>query len=71
MISSESLTEDLDKAADYLDEGLKNGNFEKFWDAKQIKDKLERLRQDLINKFQVKLFITTLEVCFGSYTSRI
>ncbi|CAM6089935.1 unnamed protein product [Calypogeia fissa] len=58
----ESLTTDLNKTADYLEEGKKNGNFQKYWDAKKIKDELATLRENLINNFQLKFFVTTLEV---------
>lgn len=67
--SSESLTVDLNKAADFLEEGQKNGNLQKFWDAKEVKDELTKLRQDIINNFQLKLFVTSLEVRIDSFFS--
>lgn len=76
LCSSESLETDLNAVASFLEGGLKKGNgvasfleeglmkgkFKIFGDADRIKDDLERLRHDLINQLQVKLFIATLEV---------
>ncbi|CAM6100512.1 unnamed protein product [Calypogeia fissa] len=66
----ESLTNDLNKAADYLEEGQKNGTLQKYWDAKKIKDELTKLRENLINNFQLKFFVTTLEVVIDGNNKR-
>ncbi|CAM6089938.1 unnamed protein product [Calypogeia fissa] len=66
----ESLTTDLNKAADYLEEGQKNGTLQKYWDAKKIKEELTKLRENLINNFQLKFFVTSLEVVIDGNKKR-
>ncbi|KAL3697314.1 hypothetical protein R1sor_011390 [Riccia sorocarpa] len=61
-LALESLAEELENANNFMEEGLSQGTFKRFWNAKKTKENLELLRRKLASAFQMAFFITSLDV---------